>query len=124
MKYSMKHFMTAVVVLAIASAVVVAFLPEPVPVDVATVERGLLRVTVDEDGKTRIRDRYIVSTPLAGRLLRITLEPGDEIERGSTLLASVEPVAPTLLDSRTLEEAEAKYRASQAALNRAEPLLI
>ena len=53
--------------------------PAAIPVEVSTAEQGLLRVTVDEDGKTRIRERYIVSAPLSGRLGRIVLRPGDEV---------------------------------------------
>ena len=57
-----------------------AFWPQPVEVDLAKVERGSLQVTVDEDGKTRIREKYVVSAPLAGRLLRIDMEAGDPVE--------------------------------------------
>jgi HlyD family secretion protein len=110
--------------LAVASALVLgllalAFRPRPVDVDLAPVVRGSLRVTVDEDGKTRIKERYVVSSPLAGRLLRIDLEPGDAVTRGSSLLAVLEPRDPTLLDARELASAQARVRAQEAALDRA-----
>jgi HlyD family secretion protein len=100
-----------------------AFLPEPVDVDLATVERGTLRVTVDEDGKTRIRDKYVVSAPLNGRILRISLEPGDEVIAGETLLTMIEPRDPELLDARSVAQAEARVKAAQAALRQVEPML-
>ena len=65
-----------------------AFLPRPVEADLSPVTRGQLRVTVDQEGKTRIRERYIVSAPLAGRLLRIEHKPGYPIVAGKTVLAS------------------------------------
>ena len=102
----------------LVTATVFAFLPKPVPVEVATIERGLLRVTVDEDGKTRVVDRYVVSAPLAGHMARIELHPGDPVEEG-TLLATLEPVAPPLLDARTRAETEARLLAAQAAKRQA-----
>ncbi len=72
-----------------------AFVPVPELVDLATIAPGELLVTVDEDGKTRIRERYIVSAPLSGRLLRIDLDPGDEVQAGETLLATIEPRSRT-----------------------------
>jgi len=100
-----------------------AFWPEPVEVDVATVERGTVRVTVDEDGKTRIREKYVVSAPLAGRLLRINMDPGDPVVAGKTLLATIEPRDPELLDARTVAQAEARVKAAEASLKKVEPQL-
>ncbi len=97
------------------------FWQSPMLVDVATVETGPLSVTVDEDGKTRIKERYIVSSPLSGRLLRIDLDPGKEVIAGETLIATVEPTDPDLLDARALAHAEAKVLATKAALQKAEP---
>jgi HlyD family secretion protein len=100
-----------------------SFVPEPVEVDLATVERGTVQVTVDEDGKTRIREKYVVSTPLAGRLLRINMDPGDPVVAGDTLLATIEPRDPELLDARAVAQAEARVRAAEAAVKKTEPLL-
>src|SRR5688572_2876533 len=96
----------------IIAAVVWAFMPEPVAVDLAAVARGLLRVTVDEDGRTRIRERYTVSAPLVGRLLRIELDPGDTVTANETLLATILPRDPDLLDARTVAQAEAQVSAA------------
>jgi HlyD family secretion protein len=108
---------------AVVGGLVYAFLPEPVDVDLATVSRGMLRVTVDEDGKTRIREKYVVSAPLVGRLLRINMEAGDPVTAGQTLLATIEPRDPELLDARTVAQAEAQAKAAEAALKKMEPQL-
>jgi HlyD family secretion protein len=108
---------------AVVGGLVYAFLPEPVDVDLATVSRGMLRVTVDEDGKTRIREKYVVSAPLVGRLLRINMEAGDPVTAGQTLLATIEPRDPELLDARTVAQAEARAKAAEAALKKMEPQL-
>jgi HlyD family secretion protein len=106
--------------LVIVAAIVYAFLPKPVSVDVAAVKRGSLSLTVDEDGRTRIKERYVISAPLAGRLRRITLHAGDAVEAGKTLVAVIEPADPALLDSRTRAESEARVSASEAAKSQAD----
>jgi HlyD family secretion protein len=106
--------------LAALAGIVYAFMPPVVPVDLAQVTRGPLQVVVREEGKTRIRDRYVVSSSLAGRLLRIELDPGDAVISGETVLASIEPADPSLLDARSLAQAEAKVAANEAALHRAD----
>jgi HlyD family secretion protein len=116
-------FFVILVVAMIVAGLGYAFLPEPVEVDLVAVERGMLRVTVDEDGKTRIREKYVVSAPLNGRILRISMDPGDEVEAGKTLLTMIEPRDPELLDARTVAQAEARVNAADAALRQAEPML-
>jgi HlyD family secretion protein len=111
------------VLAAIVAGLVFAFLPEPVDVDLVEVQRGDLAVTVDEDGKTRIREKYVVSAPLAGRILRISLEPGDEVTAGKTLLTMIEPRAPELLDARSIAQAEARVKTAEATLRQVEPKL-
>jgi HlyD family secretion protein len=121
MKRPLKRILLIAIGLLAVGALVYAFRPRPVEVDVAEVARGPLQVTVDEDGRTRIRERYIVSAPLAGRLQRIRLRAGDEIEAGDTVLASIAPTDPALLDARAQAESEARVRAAEAALERADP---
>jgi HlyD family secretion protein len=106
-----------------ASALAYALWPAGVPVEVGRAERGPLRVTVDEDGKTRIRDRYVVSAPLTGRLVRIALRPGDEVKAGQTVLATVEPRDPELLDASARAAAEARVKAAETAQKQTAPLL-
>lgn len=85
--------------------------PQRVEVDVAEVRRGPLEVTVDEEGETRVRERYVVAAPTAGRLLRITLEEGDPVAAGA-VVARIEP-AP--LGPRDLAAAQAQLEAAQAS---------
>lgn len=103
----------------VAAGIVMALQPRPVPVDLTQVVRGPLEVTLDHEGKTRVRDRFIVSTPLAGRISRIDLEPGDRVSRERTLLATVKSQDPEFLDPRSKAEAEARVLAARSALERA-----
>jgi HlyD family secretion protein len=113
-----KRILTTAFVLGLAGAVTYAFLPKPVPVDLARIEIGTLQVSVEEDGKTRVRDRYVVSSPLAGRLRRIKLRPGDCVPPGE-ILAAIDPVDPQLLDPRTVATSEARVKTLKAGLDRA-----
>src|SRR6185436_5238990 len=108
---------------AIVGAIAWGMRPAPVEADLAKVTRGLIRETVDQDGKTRIRERYTVSAPLAGRLLRIELDPGDKVAAGKTIVASIEPRDPELLDARAVLQAEANVNAADAKLKRMTPML-
>ncbi|MEX0612320.1 MAG: HlyD family efflux transporter periplasmic adaptor subunit [Pirellulales bacterium] len=123
----MRNLGSKLFVLLVAALIVAglgyAFLPEPTEVDLIGVKRGMLRVTVDEDGKTRIREKYVVSAPLNGRILRISMDPGDQVEAGKTLLTMIEPRDPELLDARTVAQAEARVKAAGAALKQTEPML-
>ena len=96
----------------------VALWPRTVTVDLARVSRGALVVTVDEEGRTRVRDRFVVAAPVSGRLLRIELDPGDRVERGTTI-ARLQPEAPALLDARTYAESVAAVDGAEAALDHA-----
>src|SRR5262245_52132504 len=95
----------------------VALWPSAVPVDLATVQRGPLSATIDEEGETRVRERFVVSAPVAGRVLRIELEPGDRVKRGETVLATFLPATPPPLDVRSRAEAEAAVAAARAAVD-------
>jgi len=123
MKSFFRKLLTLLVGLGIVAAVGYGLIPEPVEVDLATIQPGAIRVTVDQDGKTRIRERYVVSAPLAGRLLRIDLDPGDQIQSGKTLLATIEPRDPELLDARSIAQAEARVKAAEASLDKTVPML-
>ena len=105
--------------LVLLGLLVYAFLPEPVEVDAGSVKRGPLRITVDEDGMTRVKERYVISTPVAGRVLRVELEPGDKVKGGHTVVAVVEPGDSQLLDPRARAQAEAAVKTAAAALDRA-----
>ena len=103
----------------VVAAIAFALRPQPVPADFATVGRGSLRVTIDEEGETRVRNRFVVSAPVTGRVLRIDLEPGDRVVAGETVIASVQPASPPLLDARTRAEAAARVSAAESALEEA-----
>jgi HlyD family secretion protein len=105
----------AVVVSVLAALAYWAFRPRPVPADFGTVARGSLEVTVEDEGRTRVRDRYVVSAPLPGRMRRIELEPGDRVVARKTIVAQFQPADPALLDVRARAEIEARVRAAEAA---------
>lgn len=102
----------AVLVLLIA----VGLWPKAQPVEIAAVTRGPLQVTVNEEGMTRLKHRYTVSSPVAGLLRRIDLKPGMMIEAGKTMLAVLDTRAADLLDARAQAQAEAQVQAAEAAL--------
>ena len=105
--------------LALVAGFILALRPNPVAVDLATVERGPLRVTLDEEGETRVRERFVVSAPFAARVLRIELEPGEPVRAEETVLATLRPGTPSLLDARSRASLEARVRSAEAALGRA-----
>ena len=86
--------------------VLVGLWPETIAADLATVQKGPLRVTVDEEGETRVRDRFVVSAPFTGRILRIELEPGEPVRAGD-VLAVLRPADVNLLDVRSRAASEA-----------------
>lgn len=100
-------------------ALVWGFRPQPVPVDVVEVRRAPLRVTVEEEGKTRARDRYVVSAPVAGFAQRLRWKAGDVIRSGD-VVAQLEPLRSQSLDPRTRDQSEARVRVADAALRAAE----
>lgn len=112
MKWVKRGVLVAIAAAA-AVAAVLAWLPDPVPVDLVTAVRADLEVTVEEDGLTRVRERYVVSAPLAGNLLRVELDPGDSLAAGAAV-ARVVPLDPALIDRRSRAETEARLNAAVA----------
>lgn len=104
----------------LAAAIAYALRPQPIAVDLATAAIGMLRVTIDEEGETRVRDVYTLHAPLRGQLHRITVDAGDVVEAGETQLAQIEPAVPAFLDARTEAEHQAAVEAARAAYNLAE----
>lgn len=102
----------------VAVALVFAFRPEPVWVDLVEANRGSLSVTIVEEGKTRVKDRYIVSSPVAGYLHRVELEVGDPLEPHQ-LVTKLDPMPVSVLDARSRAEAEARVEAARASLESA-----
>lgn len=95
-----------------------AFAPRPLAVELAAVTEGPFETAIEEDGKTRLRDRYVVAAPLAGTLARITLREGDAVEAGAAV-ASITPVLPAMLDARTRREQQLGVEIAQAQAQRA-----
>ena len=106
-------------VLVVAAIVAVALWPQSMEVAIVRAERGPMQVTVDEDGETRVRDRFLVTAPVSGRVQRIEIEPGDKVVRGKTVLARITPAESPLLDPRTRGELSAAVEAGTAAVGQA-----
>ncbi|MEI7937498.1 MAG: efflux RND transporter periplasmic adaptor subunit [Verrucomicrobiota bacterium] len=106
----------AVVLVALITA---GLWPRPIPVETARATIGTLRATVNEQGKTRIKQRYVVSAPVTGQLQRIPFKAGAEVRADQTVVAVIEPVSPTLLDARTRVATEAKRDTALANLEKA-----
>jgi HlyD family secretion protein len=113
-----KRFLFAFLAIALLGGLVMAFRPQPVTVEVAEVTRGLFEQVIEDDGKTRVRERYVVSAPLAGKLQRITLKAGDSVTAGM-VLAVIDPSSPALLDVRTERELTERVGAAEATRLRA-----
>jgi len=122
MKVSLGRVLTAVGVLAAGALAVWALMPKPVPVETATVTAGRFVATVDEDGKTRIRERYVVAAPLAGRLTRVQLKAGDVVKADEVVTTMLPGPAP-FLDPRSRQEAEARLGAAEAARARTQAMV-
>src|SRR6266540_4250490 len=100
----LKRTMEAIVLVLIAAGLTWFAWPRPIAVDLAAVVRGPMEVTVDDDGKTRVRHVYTVSAPLAGKVLRTSRHVGDQVIADETVVAVMQPTAPGFHDVRTHEE--------------------
>jgi len=105
--------------LLLLALIIAGLWPQPVPVETATASVGVLRATVDEEGKTRIKQRYLVSAPVTGQLRRIPWKAGAEVRAGETVIAVIDPLTPSLLDARSRALAEARRVTAVAQLERA-----
>jgi HlyD family secretion protein len=92
-----------------------AFWPRAVAVDIATLREGPMTVTIEDDGVTRVKEVYVLSAPIAGKLLRIESKAGDTIEAQKTVIATIEPSAPAFRDVRAQRELEFTVSAARAA---------
>ncbi len=89
--------------------------PQPVEVETGLVKRGPLTVRVAEEGKTRVKNRYIVAAPVAGKMRRVELKPGDEVKASETILTTIEATEAPILDTRSRAQAEAAVAMRDAA---------
>jgi HlyD family secretion protein len=105
---------------AVLAVIVIAMLPGALEVDISSVERGPLEVVLRHEGKTRVCERYTITAPVAGRVERIDMEPGDRVRAGETVVATFTPASPTPLDTRTRRQNEASVEAAEAEVERME----
>ena len=114
-KHFLRWVLSWVFVLLLLLLIVWGFWPKPVIVETAAAGYSALTVRVSEEGKTRIRNRYVVAASVAGRMRRVALKPGDEVRAGETLLTVIEPAASPMLEPRAREQAEAEVAMREAA---------
>jgi len=107
-----------VIILVVVSATIYGFMPKAVDVDLADVSRGPLQVTIEEEGRTRLKERFVISAPTAGYMRRIDAKVGDAVRKGQ-ILVTLEPLRSQALDPRSRAEAEATVSAAEASLNAA-----
>lgn len=104
----------------LAALILAGLWPQPAAVETARVSLGQLRATINEEGKTRVKQRYVVSAPVTGQLRRVSVKAGDEAREGMTVLAVIEPLSPGLLDARSRASAEARRDTARANAEKAE----
>ena len=114
-----KHPLITVIAVAIALLLIWGFWPQPVLVEVNTAIRAPLTVTIEEEGRTRVVDRYVIAAPVSGVTCRVELNVGDTVEQGQVLLG-ITPLASEVLDARSRAQARAKVDAARSALRAAE----
>lgn len=111
-----RKFLLYAVGAALLAFIVTGLLPKPVEIETGAVTTGPLVVTVLEEGKTRIRSRYVVSPPVAGYLRRVPVRAGDPIVAGETLLATLQATTSSFLDPRAAAQAQAAVKSAEAAV--------
>jgi len=113
-----RRWLPYVMLVAIVVLAVLGLRPSPAPVETARVANGPLRATVSEEGKTRIRQRYVVAAPVSGQLRRIPFKPGAEVESGVTVVAVIDPLPASPLDERNRALAEARRDSTREVLEK------
>jgi HlyD family secretion protein len=117
MRFTIGRAVTVMLLLGAAAGIAWSLMPRPILVETATVTKGRFVATVDEDGKTRVRERYVVAAPLAGRLTRVSLKAGDKVNTDD-IIATIVPSPAPFLDPRSRREAEERLGAAEAAVER------
>ena len=113
-----RRLFVIVIIVAVILATVYGFFPKAVEVELAAVTRGPLQVTIEEEGRTRLKDRFVLSAPVAGYMQRINAKVGDAVVKGQTVIV-LEPLRSPALDPRSRAEAQATVHAARAALSAA-----
>lgn len=114
-----RRWLMVIVIMVLIAGLGWAFWPRPLPVEEAVVDQGPLQQTIDDEGRTRLREPYLIAAPVSGRLLRVMLKSGAPVVADKTIVAQMKPANATPLDARALAEAKASVIASEAALRQA-----
>jgi HlyD family secretion protein len=122
MRPVLRRVVIASIALAVAAAVGWMAMPGPIPVETAVVTKGRFVATVEDDGKTRVRQRYVVAAPLAGRLGRLRFKAGDQV-KADDVVATITPAPAPLLDPRARREVEERLGAAEANVERAKAVV-
>ena len=122
MRITLGRILFALGVMAALALGVWALMPRPVPVETAAVTKGKFVATVDEDGKTRVRERYVVAAPLPGRLTRVRLKAGDAV-KADDMIAAIVPSPAPFLDPRSRREAEERLGTAEATRERTKAMV-
>lgn len=117
-----RRIMLSLLGVAIVAVLVYGFWPQPVTVELGRVSRGPLQVSVEEEGRTRVRERFMISAPVAAYARRLDLDVGDRVSAGQALV-DLEPLRSSVLDPRSRAEAQARVAAAAAALKAAQEKL-
>jgi HlyD family secretion protein len=117
MRITIGRLVTVLGVILVVAGIAWSVMPRSIPVETAAVTKGRFVASVDEDGKTRVRERYVVAAPLAGRLTRIRLKAGDQVKADDSI-ATITPSPAPFLDPRSRREAEERLGAAEATLER------
>ena len=114
-----RYYLWGLIAALISLLLALGLRPQAVLVETASVMRDTLRVTIEEEGKARVKDRYLVSSPVSGFVRRIPLKVGDQLQK-QAVITELEPLRSNVLDARSRAEAEARVAASRSALLAAE----
>src|SRR5512146_24448 len=118
-----RRIMLAMIAVLVAGGLYLGFRPQPVEVDLGVAKRAPLRVTVEQEGRTRVVDRYVVTAPVSGYARRIALDVGDAVERNATMV-ELEPARADVLDVRRRAEATARAAAAESVVRAAEQRVV
>jgi HlyD family secretion protein len=114
-----KKFLPVLAGMALLGLIAWGLWPKPILIETGKVATGPLTVRVSEEGKTRVKNRYVVAAPVAGKMRRVLLRPGDVVVAGETLLTTIEPIDPPLLDPRARVQAELLVSMQEVSLKQA-----
>jgi len=110
------RLLIGLIIVVLALAIFFALRSPPIDVDISAVTKGPMLVTINDEGETRVRDMFVISAPINGRLMRINLDAGDRVIAGKTVVARIMPAQPDFLNARNEAETRAQIRSLEAAV--------